>query len=140
MKTLFTLFLSLSFSAQVFAVQTVVCTPAQKPNIVVTVIFNKDIDPKKPFVGTYNWGATLKIAVPGKPEYINSSVRMTPEVYYSDITLRGDAPGVHLRMYPHFDSETHFTNYEGQLFLNDLDYKIYFNFIDRDGVPGLTCK
>ena len=138
MKNLFIILASLIFSAQAFAVQTVVCTPAQK-NIKVTVTFFKDINPAKPFIGSYNWGATLKISRPGKPEYVNQSVPMTPEVYYSDISLRGDAEGIYLRLYPHFDSDNNFTNYDGQLFINDLDYKVYYNFIDRDGVPGLTC-
>lgn len=138
MKNLFIILSSLLFSAQVFAVQTVECFPAQK-DIKVTVTFNRDINPAKPFIGSYKWGATLKISSPGKPEYVNKSVRMTPEVYYSDISLRGDTEGIYLRLYPHFDSDNNFTNYDGQLFINDLDYKVYYNFIDRDGVPGLTC-
>lgn len=141
MKTLFIALSSLLFSAQVFAIQNVVCIPAQKPNVKILVTFNKNIDPAKPFIGSYNWGATLTITQTGSPKvYENKTVRMAPEVYYSDINLRGDAEGIYLRLYPHFDSNNNFTNYDGQLFINDLDYKIYFNFIDRDGVPGLTCK
>ena len=140
MKNLFFILSSLLFSANVFAVQTVVCSPAQKPDVKVTVTFNKDINPAKPFIGSYSWGATLKISRPGKPDYINQSVRMTPEVYYSDISLRGDAEGIYLRLYPHFDGNDNFTNYDGQLFINDLDFKVYYNFIDRDGIPGFTCR
>jgi hypothetical protein len=140
MKNLFIILSVLLFSAQVFAVQTVVCTPAQKPDVLVTVIFYKEINPAKPFIGSYNWGATLKISRPGKAEYINQAVRMTPEVFYSDINLRGDAEGVYLRLYPRFDGDNNFMNYDGQLFINDLDAKVYYNFIDRDGVPALTCR
>lgn len=139
MKSLFITLFSFLFSAHAFAVQTVVCTPAQKPDVVVTVTFYKDINPAKPFIGSYNWGATLKISRPGKTDYLNQTVRMTPEIYYSDISLRGDAEGIYLRLYPHFDANNNFLNYDGQLFINDLDYKIYYNFIDRDGIPGFTC-
>lgn len=132
--------LSFLFSLQAFAVQTITCTPSSNPNVKLSVTFHKDIDPAKPFIGSYNWGAVLKIARPGKPEYVNSKVRMTPEVYYSDISLRGDAEGIYLRLYPHFDGNDKFVNYDGQLFINDLDYKVYYNFIDRDGTPGLVCK
>lgn len=140
MKNLFIILSSLLFSAQVSAVQNVVCTPTQKPNVKILVTFNKDINPARPFIGSYNWGATLIITQAGSPKvYENKSVRITPEVYYSDIKMRGDAEGIYLRLYPKFDADNNFTNYEGQLFINDLDYKVYYNFIDRDGAPALTC-
>lgn len=141
MKTLFLILSTILFSANAFAIQIVECTPGQNPNIKVIVTFYKDINPAKPFIGSYNWGATLKVIPPNPSKnYENKTIRMTPEVYYSDISLRGDAEGIYLRLYPHFDNNNNFTNYEGQVFINDLDYKAYFNFIDRDGVPGLTCK
>lgn len=141
MKKPFIILLSLIFSAQVFAVQNVVCIPAQKPNVKILVTFNKNIDPAKPFIGSYNWGASLVITQAGSPKvYENKSVRITPEVYYSDINLRGDAEGIYLRLYPRFDADNNFTNYDAQLFINDLDAKVYYNFIDRDGVPALTCR
>lgn len=132
---------TLLFSANAFAVRTVECVPGQNTDIKVIVTFNRDIDPKKPFIGTYNWGASLKVVKPNSTNhYINSNLRMTPETYYSDISLRGDAPGVYLRLYPQLDNNENFTNYEGQLFVNDLDARVYFNFTDRDGITGLICK
>lgn len=140
MKTLLVL-IALTFSLSAFAVQTVECTPGQNSNIKLIVTFVKNIDPAKPFIGSYNWGASLKVIHPqASKNYENKNIRMTPEVYYSDISLRGDAEGIYLRMYPHFDDNGVFLNYTGQVFINDLDYKAYFNFIDRDGVPGFTCR
>ena len=140
MRTVLSILLPLCFSMQAYAVQNVVCTSSQKPDVKVLVTFYKDIDPAKPFVGSYNWGATLTIVKDNSPKvYENKTLRITPEVYYSDINLRGDAQGVHLRLYPLFDGDNIFKNYKGQLFINDLDHKVYYNFIDRDGVPGLTC-
>lgn len=140
MRNLIFTLLSICFSAQAYAVENVVCLSSQKPDVKVLVTFYKDIDPAKPFIGSYNWGATLTIVRDNSPKiYQNKTLRITPEVYYSDINLRGDAEGVHLRLYPLFDDNNNFKNYKGQLFINDLDHKVYYNFIDRDGVPGLTC-
>ncbi len=140
MKILTGLF-TLAFSMSVFAVQTVECTPGQNPNIKLVINFSRNIDPAKPFIGTYDWGASLKVIHPvASKNYENKKLRITPEVYYSDISLRGDAEGVYLRMYPHFDEQGLFLNYTGQLFVNDLDVRAYFNFTDRDGVTGFICQ
>lgn len=142
MKNIFlTIAATFFISANAFAVRTVECIPGQDSTIKVTITFNRDIDPKMPFSGRYDWGATLKVEkLRSTYSYVNSKIRMTPEVDYSDINLRGDAEGLHLRLYPQLNSNNNFTNYEGQLFVNDLEARVYLNFSDRDGVTGLICK
>ena len=140
MKHFLTLSLFL-FSTQIFAIQKVICKPTQNPKIEVVVTFYKDINPLTPFIGSYNWGATLNITHPqNNVNYENKTVRISPEVYYSDINLRGDAEDVYLRLYPHFDEDNNFINYTGQLFVNDANYKVYYRFVDHDDLPGLVCK
>lgn len=65
---------------------------------------------------------------------------MTPEIYTTDINLRGDADGVHLRLYPQTSSAGEYTHYTGQVFINNLDAKAYFNFKDLGEQPGLYCR
>jgi hypothetical protein len=140
-NTILVTFATLLFSANAFAVRTVECIPGQDTDIRVIVTFNRDIDPKKPFIGAYDWGATLKITkARSSNSYVNPNLRVTPIANYSDVNLSGNAAGVYLQLYPQFDSKENFTNYEGQLFVNDLDARLYFNFTDRDGITGLICK
>ncbi len=132
---------TLFFSANAFAVRTVECIPGQDTDMRVIVTFNRDIDPKKPFIGAYDWGATLKVVKPrSNNNYVNPNLRVTPIANYSDVNLSGNAAGVYLQLYPQFNNQDVFTNYEGQLFVNDLDARVYFNFTDRDGITGLICN
>lgn len=140
MKVLFSFF-ALAFSVNAFAVSKVECTPGKNPDVKLIISFSRNIDPARPFIGTYEWGASVKVVHPNTSKnYDNRNLRITPEVYTTDINLRGDAAGVYLRMYPQFNEREQFVNYTGQLFINDLDARAYFNFTDRDGITGFICN
>lgn len=123
------------------AVRTLNCTPSVDDRLSLDITFSRDITPERPFVGLYEFGATLKVKRQNSNQtYTNSNVRMTPEVYTTDTNLRGDAAGVYLRLYPHFDGRNVFTHYTGQVLINDLDVRAYFNFTDSYGQPGFVCR
>ncbi|KYG63251.1 hypothetical protein AZI85_04235 [Bdellovibrio bacteriovorus] len=140
MKTLISILIALSSSSALASVTRLICIPSQNDDVQIEVLFNKAIDPKTPFIGSYNFGATLIVKEKGFAQnYTNSNIRMTPEVYYSDISMRGDAEGVYLRLYPQFKG-SEFSHYTGQLFVNDLETRDYFNFRDSGAGPGFSCK
>ncbi|KYG69366.1 hypothetical protein AZI87_09265 [Bdellovibrio bacteriovorus] len=140
MKTLISLFIALSASTSIASVTRLVCIPSQNDDVRIEVLFNKAINPKTPFIGSYSFGATLIVKEKGfSKSYTNSNVRISPETYYSDISLRGDAEGVYLRLYPQFQG-SEFSHYTGQLFVNDLETRDYFNFRDSGMGPGFSCK
>lgn len=137
----FVLILPLLISVQAFAIQNIICTPAQNSKNNVEIVLHKNIDPAHPFIGPLEFGAVLSVHHPiASKSYKNNAIRIQPEVYTTDLTLRGDSEVVHLRLYPHFDNSNNFTHYTGQLFINDSDTKTYFNYVDHDGIPGLSCR
>lgn len=142
MKTKLIATLMFSFiTLNAHAVRTLNCTPSVDDRLSLDITFSRDITPERPFVGLYEFGATLKVKRQNSNQtYTNSNVRMTPEVYTTDTNLRGDAAGVYLRLYPHFDGRNVFTHYTGQVLINDLDVRAYFNFTDSYGQPGFVCR
>lgn len=123
------------------AVRTLNCTPAINDRLSLEITFSKDINPEKPFIGFNEFGATLKVKKQNSNQsYTNSNVRITPEIYTTDLNLRGDAAGIYLRLYPQFDGHNAFTHYTGQVLINDLDVRAYFNFSNSYGQPGFVCR
>jgi len=128
------------FSIQTWAIQNLVCKPTKNSQIQVEIQFYRDINPRQPFIGLLEFGAVVKVIHPiASKSYTDKSVRMTPEVYTTDINLRGDSESSRLRLYPQFNQQGEFTNYLGQLFVNDLETKSYFNFVNEGQTPGLVC-
>lgn len=141
MKVLLSLGMILMASATVAGaatVQNITCVPSKDPSTKVQISFYKSIDPLRPFIGVYDFGATLRISREGSSRIYENAVRVTPEVSYHDDKLRGDAEGVYLRLYPQ-QANGEFLQYTGQLFVNDLNVKAYFNFSNTNGRPGLVC-
>lgn len=120
-------------------VQNLTCVPSKDSGIQVQISFYKGIDPLHPFIGVYDFGATLRVSQKSSNRVYENSLRVTPELNYHDDKLRGDAEGVYLRLYPQ-KSNGEFSHYTGQLFVNDLNVKAYFNFSNANGRPGLVCK
>ncbi|WII70660.1 hypothetical protein QJS83_09335 [Bdellovibrio sp. 22V] len=123
------------------SIQRLTCIPSFTDDTKIEIVFSRSIDPLKPFIGTYNWPAALKISHPGTTQgYTRQDVTITPEITYDDINLRGDAGGyVYLRLYPEIKNGV-FVRYTGQLFINDLDVRAYYNFKSYNGVPGFICQ
>ena len=142
MKVLLSLGVSLIASATVAAtttVQNITCVPSKDSGVKVQISFYKGIDPLHPFIGVYDFGATLRISQERSTRIYENSLRVTPETTYHDDKLRGDAEGVYLRLYPQ-KSNGEFSHYTGQLFINDLNVKAYYNFSNANGRPGLVCE
>lgn len=139
-KNLTTLMLSF-ITLNAHAIRTLDCTPAIDDRLNLEIIFSKNISPEKPFIGFNEFGATLKLKkLTSNQTYTNSNIRITPEIYTTDINLRGDAAGIYLRLYPQFDNHNVFTHYTGQVLINDLDVRAYFNFSNSYGRPGFVCR
>ncbi len=137
----FLFFITLYFSTKTFAVEitSITCDPARSEAHQVVLEFVRPVDPLKPFLGFLYFSAKLSVYKNSAKVYENPSIRLSPEVYTTDINLFGEASGVYLRLYPQTDSVGQFTNYTGKLFINDLDVKAYFNFNDVGDQPGLHC-
>lgn len=133
---LVTVFTTKTFAAEVKALT---CSTAKSEIHTVVVDFPRLVNPLNPFIGFLSFTATVSIYRYDVKVYENKKVRVTPEVYTTDINLRGDAEGVYLRLYPQV-KEGEFSHYTGQLFINDLDQRAYFNFKDVEEQPGLDCK
>lgn len=132
-------FCCLILSKNSYGLNNTACTPSRNPSYQINIIFPRDVNPLHPFVGFLNFMATVQVINSNNQlEYENKKVRITPEVYTTDISLRGDTEGVYLRLYPQITNEQ-FTHYTGQLFINDLDTKSYYNFKNTDAAAGFLC-
>ena len=104
----------------------------------VEIVFNRPVDPLVPFT-SYEFGAQLEV-FSRRGVYGRADVRITPLKTTHDFYLRGDAGGaVFLRLTPMLVQNEFSGKYTGQLFVNDLDAKAYFNFKDTGSLPGLLC-
>lgn len=137
----FLFLISLHFTTQTLAVEitSITCDPARSHTHQVVVEFVRPVDPLKPFIGFLYFSAKLSVYKNSVKIYENPSVRISPEVYTTDLNLYGEAAGVYLRLYPQINNAGQYTKYTGKLFINDLDVKAYFNFNDLEGHPGLDC-
>lgn len=135
------LFIILTFALQTLAaeIKTLTCTTAKSEIHSVVIEFPRNVNPLSPFIGFLSFTASLSVYKYDVKVYQHKNIRITPEVYTTDINLRGDAEGVYLRLYPQI-KEGEFSHYTGQLFINDLNQKAYFNFKDADDQPGLNCQ
>lgn len=138
---LFFIMLVMAFATNAFAaeIKTLTCSTAKSEIHKVVVDFPRSVNPLSPFIGFLSFTATVSVYKYDVKVYENKNVRVTPEVYTTDINLRGDAEGFYLRLYPQL-VEGEFSHYTGQLFINDLDKKAYFNFKDFEDQPGLDCQ
>lgn len=104
----------------------------------VEIVFSRPVDPLMPFT-SYEFGAQLEV-FSKRGVYGRADIRITPLKSTHDFYLRGDAGGaVFLRLTPMLNQNEFSGKYSGQLFVNDLDAKAYFNFKDTGSLPGLLC-
>lgn len=138
-KLSLTCFLISSHAA--FALENIVCIPTKDTTKTLLMRFHKNIDPSRPIIGGYSLGMDLEIHSATKILYTKNDLRLVPIKNYSDFNLKFDNEniGVYLRLYPQF-SEGTFVNYLGQIFVNDLSVRAYFNFKDSQSGPGFICQ
>ena len=104
----------------------------------IEIVFSHAIDPLVPFT-TYEFGAQLEVFAK-RGVYKRADVRISPLKTTHDVDMRGDAGGaLYLRLSPVLNQNEFSGKYMGQLFVNDLDAKAYFNFKDTGSQPGLQC-
>lgn len=139
MKSFICMLTLLAFPAFASAVTSLTCVPSYDPDFKVQVRFSSNVDPLNPFVGTYTYSATLKVTQKNSRLAYEVPVKISPESYAGTNDLRGDAEGVYLKLYPQ-TSNGQFTHYTGQLFVNDLNVRAYFKFINEGNEPGLVCN
>lgn len=105
----------------------------------IEIVFSRPVEPLVPFT-SYEFGAQLEV-FSKRGVYGRADVRITPLKTTHDADLRGDAGGaVFLRLIPMLSKNEFTGKYSGQLFINDLDAKAYFNFKDTGSLPGLLCE
>jgi hypothetical protein len=144
MKTL--ILSSLLFlSVQASAVHKLVCVPGyeeMRKDAVIEVTFTYNIDPLKPFVGRYEMGAELKFKdLVTHQLYTRPDLVMRPESGTADVSMRGGAAGmVHLRLSPVIKNGAFTGRYTGDLFINDLNVRAYYNLVGTSKEPGILCE
>lgn len=136
-------FVTLAFAlpAQAVKIQKLECFAHDKTKVEIT--FHRATDPLNPWIGAYEFGAQIEV-FSARGIYGRDDMRMSPLKYTTDIDMRGDASGldggaVYLRLSPVVADGNFSGHYRGQLFVNDLQAKAYFNFRDSGNQPGLTC-
>lgn len=134
------LILTTTSKALAIEINAIKCKTAKSAEHTVEISFFRPVNPLKPFIGFLFFTANLSVFKNETKVYQNLNIRMTPEIYTTDINLRGDANGVYLRLYPQITNDGEFSHYTGQVFINDLDKRAYFNFRDSDDKPGLYCQ
>jgi hypothetical protein len=130
--------LALAFAghAQAAKIQKISCRAWDSTQ--VEIVFNHSINPLIPFTN-YEFGAQLEV-FSKRGVYGRADVRITPLKTTHDPDLRGEAGGaIYLRLTPMLSQGEFSGKYVGQLFVNDLDAKAYFNFKDTGSLPGLLC-
>lgn len=136
------LFLSLNTEAAISRLNCVSGYEPMRDEAAIEIIFSRAIDPLKPVVGSYNLGAVLKLhdKITGQT-YVRSDVVLVPSNSMSDVNLRGGAAGmVHLRISPVLNNGTFVGRYTGDLFINDLDSRHYYNLVGSSQEPGIVCE
>lgn len=136
--------MALLVTPSAFAFTRLDCRPYSsdfRKEIQIEVLFGRSIDPLHPVIGNYYVTAELRVKEKNsRNTYVRPDVQLYPEKGTADTNLRGGATGmVHLRLNPQFKDGI-FVAYFGDLFVNDLDVKAYFNLVGSGSEPGMYCK
>lgn len=146
MKAIIWLFVGLSaLSAQAVSITQLTCQTITR-DAVVKIQFDKAVDPMQPWIGWGSFGASLEVKVlNSRQSYKRTDLRISPIASAEDVNMRGDASGfdggaLYLRLNPQISNGQATGAYTGQLFINDLNARMYFNFSSDGKTPGLICK
>ncbi|WP_413559122.1 hypothetical protein [Bdellovibrio sp. HCB209] len=109
---------------------------------IVTIQVNRAVDAQNPWVGFSTIGANLVVQRIGAHNFYQTAITLSPLSGSGDLNMRGDATqgGIYLQLYPEIVGGTATGKYTGQLFVNDLDKREYFDFRSEGKEPGLVCK
>lgn len=140
--TKFALFLAMSV-AGVFAKASVTqlhCTTIDQ-DATVRVQFDKAVDPANPWIGWTMIHSVIEVRPARSPQVYRKEIVITPLNGVRSPDMRGDATeAVYLRLSPVLASGQATGEYTGQLFINDLDLRAYYRFLNDGTEPGLRCK
>jgi hypothetical protein len=108
----------------------------------VRVLVTRAVDPQNPWVGFNTISANLEVQIKRAYSKYATAITLSPISGSGDLNMRGDAAqgGVYLQLYPQIVNGQATGKYTGQLFVNDLDKREYFDFRSEGGEPGLVCK
>lgn len=109
---------------------------------IVTVQVARAVDAQNPWIGFSTIGADLIVQRKGAHNFYKTAITLSPLSRSGDLNMRGDADqgSVYLQLYPVVAGGTATGAYTGQLFINDLDKREYFDFRSEGKEPGLVCK
>jgi hypothetical protein len=134
-------FLALSW-ASIFAKAAVTqlhCTTIDQ-DATVHVQFDKAVDPANPWVGWTMFHAVIEVRPARSAQVYRKEIVMTPLNGIQSAEMRGDATeAVYLRLAPVMVNGQATGAYTGQLFVNDLDVRAYYRFMNDGAEPGLRC-
>lgn len=108
----------------------------------VRVQTSRAVDPQHPWIGFSTIDANLQVQIKGAYSKYDTAIALTPISGSDDLNMRGDATqgGVYLQLYPQIVNGQATGKYTGQLFINDLDKREYFDFRSEGKEPGLVCN
>jgi hypothetical protein len=108
----------------------------------VRIQTDRGIDPQNPWVGFSTISAHLIVKEDRSNNLYKTDITLSPLKEYLDLNMRGDASqgGVYLQLYPQIVNGQATGKYTGQLFVNDLDQRRYFDFRSEGREPGLVCQ
>ncbi|QLY25396.1 hypothetical protein [Bdellovibrio sp. KM01] len=108
----------------------------------VRIQTDRSVDPQSPWVGFSTINAHLTVKEDRSNNLYKIDIVLTPIQGSGDLNMRGDATqgGVYLQLYPQIANGKATGKYTGQLFVNDLDQRRYFDFRSEGNEPGLVCQ
>lgn len=108
----------------------------------VRIQTDRAVDPQSPWVGFSTINAHLTVKEDRSNNLYKTEIVLTPIQGSGELNMRGDATqgGVYLQLYPQLVNGKASGKYTGQLFVNDLDQRRYFDFRSEGNEPGLVCQ
>ncbi|MBO9666694.1 MAG: hypothetical protein J7501_07750 [Bdellovibrio sp.] len=103
----------------------------------VRIQFERSVDPQNPWIGWNQIQASLEVQPERSHQIYKTAIVLSPLTNGNHGDMRGDATqgGVYLQLFPQANG-----TYTGQLFINDLDARVYFDFRSEGNEAGLKCK
>lgn len=141
MKNIFA-FLALSLASVLAqaAVTQLHCTTIDQ-DATVRVQFDKAVDPASPWVGWTMIHGRIEVRPRQSAQVYRKEIVITPLNGVQSPDMRGDATeAVYLRLSPVLAGGQATGEYTGQLFVNDLDVRAYYRFMNDCYEPGLRCR
>jgi hypothetical protein len=131
------------FAASLFANASVTnlrCTTIDQ-DATVAVSFDRAVEPANPWIGWTMINSVIEVRPHNSAQVYKKDIVVTPLNGIQSPDMRGDATdAVYLRLTPILVNGKATGEYTGQLFINDLDVRAYYRFMNDGSEPGLRCR